>query len=152
VTTEQTGGRGHHVIERSVQEEFGDGDSLTVLLDGDLDLRGRQSDRLHTHTFSQLRTSLVDLKVVVAHEVDRQTGLDTQFSLLDGKLLKAQNRHSLKQDLLRPNLLNGGGEGGIGRVASGGHRSETSTSNRTTCGGGKGHGFILRGIGLVVRF
>jgi len=113
VATEETRGRRHNVVKGGVEEKFGNGDSLTVLLNGDLDLRSRKSDRLHTNTLSQFRPSLIDIEVGVTHEVDRETRLNAEFRLLDGKLLKAKHRHRLEQNLLRPNLLNGGREGGV---------------------------------------
>ena len=46
-----------------------------------------------------------DGQVVVAHEIDRQTGHRAKLGLLDGELLEAQHGHGLEQDLLRPNRL-----------------------------------------------
>ncbi len=126
-------------IERCVEQKLGHSDGLAVLLDGDLDLAGAQSDGLHTDTLGEDRSISVNREVVVTHEVDRETGLNAKLRLLHSELLEAKHGHRLEQDLLGPDRLDSWRERAVRRVAGRGDGREVSAGNCATLRCGKGH-------------
>ena len=122
--------------ERAVRWTDGRVVRLAVLSDGDVELAGGQRSGLHADALGE--RAFRQLEVVVTHELDRETGGNAQLGLLDGELLKAQNRHRLEQDLLRPDGLDRVRQLGIGARVGGGCGGETASSGDT-----RSHGVVL---------
>ena len=149
VAAEQTGSRSHDVVERSVEQQFGNCDRVAMLGNGDLDLLGCERLGGHADTFSQ--RSRRRCHVDVTHEVDLKAGGNAQFGLLNCELLEAQDRHGLEQDLLGPNGLDGLGQVAVCARVGGGGSGEGAGSGDGRCHGCSFRERGLRGLGLLTE-